>query len=607
MAFLFRAMTEVWPYEAALADLGFDYHTLGGSAFYSQQEIRDVVNVLSVVEDPLDEVALAGTLRGPFFGLCDDGALLAGAEVRGGLTEGVERAGEIAELSDRDRRVAARARELLGRWRAGSRTGCRWRALVASVLDESGFEAALACEFLGARRLANTRKLVRLARDFDRQENFTLGDFVARLRADMDRPPREEQAATTEEDSPTIRLMSIHQAKGLEFPIVVLPDLNRKPNPRTPFLGLIPTLAWWSARPELPRLPRGPRTGPTTGDSLGWLAFGAIEDEDDRRESLRLFYVATTRARDHLVLSSGLETPSDAGEPAAAYLSNVGSCCARIRAIPGHLPRRCSSSWSGSTGDPAPAWPSCRWDGRPARDSDPGTSSRSRSPSPPGARRRLQEIEEAITTTAILEPGSLVRPGHPPAMIDLDPDPDTPSRAARVGRLICSTLADRGLLLGEPLVEACSRLAARQVPAASTAIRDEAILCLEPWLGSPLFPELREALRARNAIERCVRWMLPWPRDGEIRTVIRGRCDLLYRDRKGFWRPVVVSTHATEQSDCLRLLLAGPASARLGKGPGGPAWWVRIGPNRELEVEPHLAASRAAIDEASPAVGGPAR
>ena len=88
---------------------------------------------------------------------------------------------------------------------------------MALVLDESGFEAALVCEFLGSRKLANTRKLVRMARDFDRQENFTLADLVARLRADLDSPPREEQAATTDEDSPTIRLMSIHQARGWSF------------------------------------------------------------------------------------------------------------------------------------------------------------------------------------------------------------------------------------------------------------------------------------------------------------------------------------------------------------------------------------------------------
>ena len=101
-------------------------------------------------------------------------------------------------------------------------------ALVDRVLDESGFEAALLGEFLGDRKRANARKLVRLARRFDAQGRFTLADFVARLRADLREPPREEQAATTDEEGESVRLMSIHQAKGLEFPIVVVPDLNRR-------------------------------------------------------------------------------------------------------------------------------------------------------------------------------------------------------------------------------------------------------------------------------------------------------------------------------------------------------------------------------------------
>src|SRR5205823_4089205 len=93
---------------------------------------------------------------------------------------------------------------------------------------ESGYEPALMGEFLGSRRRANVRKLVRLARRYDRQGGFTLADFVARLRADLRRPPKEEQAATNDEEGESLRLMTIHQAKGLEFPIVVLPDLDRK-------------------------------------------------------------------------------------------------------------------------------------------------------------------------------------------------------------------------------------------------------------------------------------------------------------------------------------------------------------------------------------------
>src|SRR5262249_59656170 len=142
-----------------------------------------------------------------------------------GLTAGIHRLDEITKLSPLDRQRTARALDLLRRWRA-AKDRLPMARLVSRVLDESGFEGAPVCEFLGDRKLANTRKIIRLARDFDRQGGFTLADFVARLRADLENEPREEQAATTDEAGTSIRLMSIHQAKGLEFPIVALPDLD---------------------------------------------------------------------------------------------------------------------------------------------------------------------------------------------------------------------------------------------------------------------------------------------------------------------------------------------------------------------------------------------
>lgn len=598
VAFLFRAMTDVWHYETALAELDFDYHTIGGSAFYAQQEVRDVVSVLSVVEDPLDEVALAGALRSPFFSLSDEALFWLARKFEGGLSEGLVQAGEIAELSDRDRVLAVRAGALLTRWR-DIKDRVPLASLVASILDESGFEAALVCEFLGSRKLANTRKLVRLARDFDRQEGFTLADLVTRLRADLDSPPREEQASTTDEESEVIRLMSIHQAKGLEFPIVVIPDLNRKMNPPDALIGLHPELGLVVRPPRTPPLQTQVDAEPASGESVGWLAFGAVEAEEDRKEALRLFYVAATRARDHLVLSAGLEAQPKPGDPAAAYLSALGSCCIQN---PGN-PKPSSPAmqlllerfdWrSGACRARLPdGWPSPRVTVMLASPPEP-EGHRPRTP-----RRRFQEIEQAITT-AVLEPRSVVRPSRRPRLVDLDQDPQTPSRKARLGSLIRATLTDRGLLQGRPLVEVCSRIAARQAPAASFAIQNEALLCLEPWLDSPLFHELRDASRGRRAIERSVRWILPWPRDGAAAMMIRGRCDLIFRDRKGFWRPVIVSTHHAEcEADHLRLLLAGAAADRLGKGPSGPPWWVQADPGRELLVEPRLAATPKVMDEA---------
>jgi len=566
IAFLFRAMTDVAIYERALADAGFDYHTLGGSAFYAQQEIHDVINLLSIVEDPCDEVALAGALRSPFFSLSDNGLFWLSRSFPGGLIEGLERSEGIHELSPHDRNQTARARYLLARWRE-IKDHVGLAAIVTQILDESGFEAALVCEFLGARKLANSRKLLLIAREFDRQGGFTLADLVARLRGFLDEPPREELAAATEEESTNIRLMSIHQAKGLEFPIVVIPDLNRESDSRTQWLGFHPDLGL-VVRPvaPLPTQPGGEAESPSE-HSLGWLTFRAIEEDENRREAIRLFYVAATRARDHLILSSGLPADPRPESPAMQLLWErfhwqTGRCLAR-------LPE---------------TWPVPRIH---VTTSTPPEAEGKHARTPPA--QRLSAIERAIVETEIGEPEQILRPSPRPRLIDFDPARRLSPRAARLDRLIRTMIADKGLLRGEPLPAACARVGARQAPEASSSLIAEAVTWLEPWLATPVFQELRDASRARRPIERNLEWTIAWPLDGHHSTVLRGCSEAIYRDHQGRWRPVIVSTAAGDnQAERLRLMLSGAAAKQRGLEPVGPGWWVRPGPDGKLVVDVHI-------------------
>ena len=314
VALLFRALTDVGIYESALRDEGLDYYTIGGSAFYVQQEINDVINVLSAIEDPFDGVALAGALRGPFFGLSDNGLYWL-ATYRQGLAEGLQQLEEIAALSSIDRERALRARRLLERWR-GMKDKVPMAALIDRALDDSGYEASLLAEPLGDRKRANARKLVRMARDFDRQGGFTLAQFVAGLRSELRDPSREEQAATTDETGDCIRLMSVHRAKGLEFPVVVLPDLNRKSSAEGPCATFDPELGLL-VRPSKER--EGLEEA-SEQESLGWRIYRARERREEEAEALRLFYVATTRARDLLVFSAGVGPAESVQSPALRRL-----------------------------------------------------------------------------------------------------------------------------------------------------------------------------------------------------------------------------------------------------------------------------------------------
>ncbi len=587
VALLFRAMTDLWPYESALADEGFDYHTIGGSAFYAQQEVHDVINLLSVVEDPFDEVALAGALRSPFFGVSDEGLfrLSTSREREGGITAGVYWLDAIPGLSGLDRARAARAVELLARWRA-DKDRIPMAELVARVLDESGFAAAVVCEFLGDRKLANTRKVVRLARDFDRQGGFTLADFVARLRADLEDEPKEEQAATTDEEGASIRLMSIHQAKGLEFPIVVLPDVGRTSRGQSPLVACRPDLGL-VVRPPLP-MPQAPDATAASTDAGEndpvWRAYLTLERADDEQESLRLFYVATTRARDALILSAGLQ----AGE-------SVPSNAVAMRL----LDERFDRATGACRVAPDPADPGPRPDVRvhrmtppPPREDRPPDRDAATAPSPAPARLSITAIAEAIEGAGPPVPTSEepARPCGMPRYLELNPAAAAASRTARLDGLVRAIVRDpRWRRPDPPAMGALAALAAeRQVPAAGPALIRDAVRRLDALWELPAFRALRHAASGRDpSIVDDLDVTTTATTGAGAAVVCHGAADLAFRDHEGGWHVVVAVADAMDDParHRLRLLLAAEAARARGLEPIARGWLVHHGPDGQAHDE----------------------
>ena len=164
-------------------------------------------------------------------------------------------------------------------------------------MTETGYDLAVLMRPAGEARYANVRKLARLAAEFEAREGRDLRgllDFLG-ARAESD---AEAQAATAAEGHDGVRIMTVHNAKGLEFGVVAVPDLSRS------------LLA--GARPPLLLLGREPE--PRVGMQLRRLGSGSINifgyaelleqaRERDSEEGLRLFHVAATRAREHLILS----------------------------------------------------------------------------------------------------------------------------------------------------------------------------------------------------------------------------------------------------------------------------------------------------------------
>ncbi|HEY8506341.1 MAG TPA: UvrD-helicase domain-containing protein, partial [Gemmataceae bacterium] len=304
---LFRSMSHVAHYEAALRRHGLDYYLVGGRAFFAQQEIYDLLNLLRALENPHDAVSLAGTLRAPFCCLSDEALFVLGRH-REGLWHGLFDPERFTLLPEEQKPVVERARRFLTRWRR-LKDRLPISRLLGEVFADCGYDAAMLFEFLGERKLANLWKLQELARAFDRTGRFGLAEFIARLGELVRTQPREEQAATLPENADVVKLMSIHQAKGLEFPVVVVPDLN------APSRGeQLPAAAWDRRLGCLARPPSD--EDPPPFSDFPWRLGRSAATVADWREDLRILYVACTRARDLLILSAGL--PADVSPTAPA-------------------------------------------------------------------------------------------------------------------------------------------------------------------------------------------------------------------------------------------------------------------------------------------------
>ena len=319
---LLRAFTHVDAYEEALVRAGLRPYVVGGRGYWSQQQVEDVRCLLATVANPLDDEPLLGALASPACGVLPDTLWLLRRAVgrRGRIWTALEAAVgaweppleepqrlEQIPAADHDRlrtfhtRIDALRRE-------GPRLGLE--ELIERAVAESGYDLAILLRGPGELRLANVRKLMRMAREFEANEGRDLRgflDFLSLRSADDD----EAVAATEAEDHDGVRVMTIHAAKGLEFPVVAVAGLGRNLGPG----GRPPDLVIGRGSGDEGRIGlRLARLGARSIDLYEREALLEAAGELDSAEELRLFYVAATRARERLLLS-GVTATSRPKEP----------------------------------------------------------------------------------------------------------------------------------------------------------------------------------------------------------------------------------------------------------------------------------------------------
>ncbi len=297
---LFYAFTHVKTFENALRESGIPFVIHRGKGFYKSSEVIDLLQLLNYLTDERQEISLLGCLRGQIFGLSDP-ELFDLFYSRKSPTEA---------LHASDNPYIKKIISQIESWRLLA-TRLPVTELIRTIMLQRSLTASYSVQPGGDQSLLNMEKLIDIARKFQKEDNGSLKEFVKYCLEMADGDEDEGEAVLASGAGSAVSLMTIHASKGLEFPMVIMPQLDRRAvlNPEQGRALRVfrserkEPLEWNSTEGELPVWPvempafeYRKKTGP-----LGHLLLNRNRLEE-MAENRRVFYVGCSRAENHLVL-----------------------------------------------------------------------------------------------------------------------------------------------------------------------------------------------------------------------------------------------------------------------------------------------------------------
>jgi ATP-dependent helicase/nuclease subunit A len=274
-AILIQSRTKLKEYEAALRSENIPYRVVGGIGFYDEDEIQALINTLFFLWNHDDKLALAAALKSPLFSLSNK-------DIFDLMQDGKNMIDALKNLRPHDW-------DLLHNW-ANVAGLVPLSILIHKIVNETGAYVRFGRK--SPQAIFNIDKLLDTAREFDRRGYATLQDFVEWVKNIRQ---TEQSEATADMNLPGFRgsvsIMTVHKAKGLEYPIVFLPGMNQQP--RSLSSGPLAIIEDTDGRVQM-----------AVRDAVSPVYDELWEREYNEllREHQRLFYVAMTRARDHLAM-----------------------------------------------------------------------------------------------------------------------------------------------------------------------------------------------------------------------------------------------------------------------------------------------------------------
>ncbi len=296
IAILMRTQTGLETLEQALRLYDIDYRVIGGKRFFLCEEVQQLLALLMAVDNPNNKVALIAALRSPFFGISDEDLFLFRAK-----------GGDISYESDAAGTPLEEAFGLLRSLHA-VRNEIGAESLLDTIYSETKAPVVFLLRPNGEQRVANLLKIGDITRALADRGVLTFRAFVRWLADRKEEEAEEAEAATVETGDDFVRLLTIHKAKGLEFPMVILTDLAGQRNKGETFVVD-------RHNKEIAIRIGNKQMGTKTTN------YDRLSDYEDLRreaEERRLLYVAMTRARDFVVIPAYFATPREhpkAGDP----------------------------------------------------------------------------------------------------------------------------------------------------------------------------------------------------------------------------------------------------------------------------------------------------
>lgn len=304
VAILCRSSNSFAEYENACERAGIPFLTVAGRGFYDRPEIRDVLNALTAIADPTDNLAFVGLLRSPVFGWSDTDIY------RLHQTRGEKSFWDALRENKTDARAQRVVKFVDDLHRQVGRRSIA--DLLKTFLDETDYRAAL----IHADDTRAARNLAKLLADAHTSGIVSVSEFLEWIASTRESGTREGEARATAEGA--VQIMSVHAAKGLEFPVVVIGDIAYDVNDnRNKFLidsdlGILLDLSDGENKSAV-------------------FALGKLRDQDqENAEDDRLLYVAATRAKEKLMVSGCVEIKNGGFKKSRGWLQRIAETQALV-------------------------------------------------------------------------------------------------------------------------------------------------------------------------------------------------------------------------------------------------------------------------------------